>query len=356
MKAIVQAGNLKLVEDKNFPDPVKDGKRPIVKVEYCGICGSDVHSWEIADRTKGLVMGHEYSGIVVDPGDSTTLKVGDRVTCSPITPCGECEWCKMGRDDLCPQDYYSPGTFFKEVPGAMADYMQLGKSAYVKKLPDNMTLRAAALIEPANIGLRACQSVNVEKGDKVLVAGGGIIGVMAAQFAKYFGASYVAMTEINHARAKRALELGVVDDVFDPTEEGVADKINAKIDGGYTKGGGFTKFLECSGSAAALNFGVSYMKKAGQVSLVGVNWNPVPIMTVMVLLRQLTMVGIMSAPFNGFDTVMKAASEGKIKLEELITKEIPFEVDAVQAAFEELHDPTNEQLKILIRIGDGKTK
>ena len=183
MKAIYQAGPCKLGMNENFPDPVKDGKRPIVKVEYCGICGSDVHSWEIADRTKGLVMGHEYSGIVVDPGDSTTLKVGDRVTCSPITPCGECEWCKMGRDDLCPQDYYSPGTFFKEVPGAMADYMQLGKSAYVKKLPDNMTLRAAALIEPANIGLRACQSVNVEKGDKVLVAGGGIIGVMAAQFA-----------------------------------------------------------------------------------------------------------------------------------------------------------------------------
>ena len=61
MKAIVQAGNLKLVEDKNFPDPVKDGKRPIMKVEYCGICGSDIHSWEKCDPV-GLVLGHEFSG------------------------------------------------------------------------------------------------------------------------------------------------------------------------------------------------------------------------------------------------------------------------------------------------------
>jgi len=93
----------------------------------------------------------------------------------------------------------------------------------------------AAMAEPANIALRGCNSIDVGPGDKVLVAGGGIIGSLTAQWAKWLGADYVAMTEINKERAKVAVEFGVVDDVFDPTEEGVVEKINEKVDGGYMR-------------------------------------------------------------------------------------------------------------------------
>lgn len=354
MKAIYQAGNCKLGENKDFPNPVPDGKRPIIKVAYCGICGSDVHSWEIADRTPGLVLGHEFAGTIVDPGDRADLKVGDRVTCAPITPCGECEYCKSGREFMCNNNLYSPGIFFVDKPGAMAEYFQPLKSWYVKKVPDNVPLSVAAMVEPAGIGLRACQSIEVQKGDKVLVAGGGIIGSLTAQWAKWLGADYVAMTELNEKRAQKAIEFGVVDDVFNPAEEGVVAKIEEKIDGGYSKGGGFNKFIDCTGVGLAIDFGVNLMKKAGKISLVGVNWKPVPIMTVNVLLKQLTLVGVMSAPINAFDTTLKAVSEGTFKLAPYMTKLIPFELDAIAAGFEELHDPKSEQMKVMIKIGDAE--
>ncbi|MBQ1334936.1 MAG: zinc-binding dehydrogenase [Clostridia bacterium] len=356
MKAIYQAEPCKLGMNENFPDPVKDGKRPILKVEYCGICGSDVHSWEKqeGELIKGLVLGHEFSGKIVDPGDRADLKVGDRVTCVPITPCGECEWCKSGRTFMCGNNLYSPGIFFPDKPGALAEYFQPLKGEYIKKVPDNVPLDVAAMVEPAGIGLRGCQAIDVGPGDKVLVAGGGIIGSMCANWAKVLGADYVAMTELNKARAQKALEMGVVDDVFDPTEEGVEEKINAKIDGGYRAGGGFTKFIDCTGAAAAINFGMNLTKKAGKVSLVGVNWKPVPLMTIVALLHQLTLVGIMSSPTENFDIILKAVSEGKFNLAPYKTKEIGFTLDEIQAAYEELHDPTNEQLKIMVKIGEGE--
>ncbi|MBQ1334937.1 MAG: alcohol dehydrogenase catalytic domain-containing protein, partial [Clostridia bacterium] len=170
MKVIYQADKYKLGEKKDFPDPVKDGKRPIMKVEYCGICGSDIHSWEKCDPV-GLVLGHEFSGRIVDPGDRADLKVGDKVTCVPITPCGECEWCKSGRTFMCGNNLYAPGTFFVDKPGALAEYFQPLKSEYIKKVPDNVPLYVVAMVEPSGIGLRACQAIDVGPGDKVLVAG-----------------------------------------------------------------------------------------------------------------------------------------------------------------------------------------
>jgi len=350
MRVVTQAANYKLEEVLDFADPVKDGKRPIMKVAFCGICGSDVHTWELADNNPGIVTGHEFAGVIVDPGERTDLKVGDKVIGYPITPCGECEFCKSGRDFMCGNNLYSPGIFFKHLPGAMAEYFQPMKSEYILKVPDSVPLHVAAMAEPANIALRGCNSIDVGPGDKVLVAGGGIIGSLTAQWAKWLGADYVAMTEINKERAKVAVEFGVVDDVFDPTEEGVVEKINEKVDGGYSKGGGFNKFIDCTGAGAAIDFGVSVMKKAGKVALVGVNWKPVPIMTVNVLLKQLTLVGIMSAPIAGFKTVLDAVADGSFKLEQYMTKLIPFEMDALDAAYRELHDPTNNQMKIMVKI------
>lgn len=99
MKACAIKG-VRQFEIKEIKEPVADGKKVIIDVLKSGICGSDIHYW-VNGEPKGLVMGHEFCGRVVDPGDRLDLQVGDRVTALPISPCGECEACRKGEVQYC---------------------------------------------------------------------------------------------------------------------------------------------------------------------------------------------------------------------------------------------------------------
>jgi (R,R)-butanediol dehydrogenase/meso-butanediol dehydrogenase/diacetyl reductase len=145
----------------------------------------------------------------------------------------------------------APGTFKVEVPGAYAEYFVPYRNDFVKKVPDNASLEEAAMIEPTVTGYRALKLAGLKKGEKVLVAGGGIIGTMCAQWAKQMGASYVALTEVNKKRAQMVKNLGFVDDVFDPTVEGVAQEMLSKT------GNGFDVFVDCP-CCCDYYFGISH--------------------------------------------------------------------------------------------------
>lgn len=221
----------------------------LIDVLKAGICGSDIHYWD-AGNPVGLVMGHEFSGIVIDNGGSKKFKEGDRVTALPISPCLECEECKSGEVQICKNTWTHAVGLSLDFPGAFGGRI-LVREDMVRSLPDNVTFESGAMVEPAAVGLRAANLTNVKKGDKCLVIGGGIIGLLTAEFLKMKGASFVAMTETNALRGKKAVKLGTVDEYYDALDSKLMEKLFAK-----TNGNGFDVVCDCCGNSAALTSGI----------------------------------------------------------------------------------------------------
>lgn len=195
---LVEKEKLELIEK---PEPeVKDGFVK-VKVHKTGICGSDVHLfWKPGLKAgEDYVMGHEFSGEVVDPSDSD-FEAGDRVAVVDISPCYECEYCTTGREQLCDKmQLEAPGLAF--VDGGLGEYVSVRKDLLVK-LPDNVSYVEAAMVEPFAISYHGAHRANLKEGDNVLVTGGGPIGLFAALSAEILGAKSVTVTEVNDTRKR----------------------------------------------------------------------------------------------------------------------------------------------------------
>lgn len=235
-------------------------------MKACGICGSDLHYFEAGEPLE-LIMGHEFAGEVVDPGDRSDLKVGDRVTGLPISPCLECEACKTGNVQYCSKTWQDAVGLSLTNSGGLAEYLSC-RSDMVKKIPDKVTFQDATLVEPSAVSLHAINLANIKVGDKVLIIGGGIIGLMAAEFAKLNGASYIALMETNMKRARKALKYGAINEIFNASDANVISKALKKTNGGYDK------VIECCGNQYAVSEAIMSVKPGGTIVLVGVSMTP----------------------------------------------------------------------------------
>ena len=311
----------------------------LIDVLKAGICGSDIHYWD-AGNPVGLVMGHEFSGIVIDNGGSKKFKEGDRVTALPISPCLECEEWKSGEVQICKNTWTHAVGLSLDFPGAFGGRI-LVREDMVRSLPDNVTFESGAMVEPAAVGLRAANLTNVKKGDKCLVIGGGIIGLLTAEFLKMKGASFVAMTETNALRGKKAVKLGTVDEYYDALDSKLMEKLFAK-----TNGNGFDVVCDCCGNSAALTSGIIFTKPNGNLVLVGISLNNVSIPLVAGVMKEINIKGSIAYKREEFDEVIELASKGKINLEKYIDDIVT--LDDVQKAFERLTNGMDDAVKILI--------
>src|SRR3954463_14050866 len=206
--AVLHAPGEIRIEERERPEP---GPREVlVQITAVGVCGSDVHYYEhgrigpfVVDAP--LILGHESAGRVVELGPGATKHaVGDRVTLEPGVPCGRCRECRAGRYNLC-----ADVRFFATPPidGAFADFVAIHED-FAFALPDSISDEAGALMEPLSVGIWACQKANVSAGDRVLVTGAGPIGLLAAQCARAFGATEIAVTDLNARRLSLAESTG----------------------------------------------------------------------------------------------------------------------------------------------------
>ena len=180
------------------PIPVPKDNEVLVKVEYVGICGSDLHYYEqgrIGDYIvkPPFVLGHESGGTVVAVGkDVTHLKAGDRVALEPGKTCGKCEFCKTGRYNLCPDV-----VFFATPPvdGVFQEYVA-HEADLCFKLPDNVSTLEGALIEPLAVGFHAAKQGNAHFGQTAVVTGAGCIGLVSMMALKALGVTEVYVVDI----------------------------------------------------------------------------------------------------------------------------------------------------------------
>ena len=163
----VKIKGVKKFEIGDIPEPKSQDGSVVIDVKKCGICGSDIHYWD-AGEPVGLVMGHEYCGIVTNPGAREDLKVGDRVTALPISPCGHCSACVTGNPQYCPETWTQATGLSLTNPGALAPKMAI-RPDMVLKVPDNVSDDEVAMVEPSAVGLHAVHLANIKVGENNLL-------------------------------------------------------------------------------------------------------------------------------------------------------------------------------------------
>ena len=324
------------IADVDAPKP--DNNKVIIDIIKTGICGSDIHNWD-AGEPKGLIMGHEFTGKVVNPGSRTDLKIGDRVTALPISPCGNCEACETGNPQYCSETWTHAIGLSLDNPGGLTSTIAI-RPDMVLKLPDNITDEEGAMVEPTAVGLHAVHLADIRVGDKVLIVGGGIIGLVSAMFAKLEGAEFVAVSETNEARGKKSVKLNVADDWFDAKDENFLNNIFTKIPNG------FDVVIDCSGTTKAVESELMTVKPGGTIVLVGVSPKPIEFASVIAVMKELTIKGAIAYTKEEFKNCISLMANKKIDVMKFVDDIVPLE--ETQKAYERLTSGTDDAVKIMI--------
>lgn len=316
---------------RDAPEPVLDEGEVLIKVQYCGICGSDLPTYIEGVPAR---QGHEFSGDIVEVGPSVTgWKVGDRVTAECISSCGECYWCIRGEPGLC-QDFDM--TWFQRA-GGFATYTK-ARYDILHRIPADVSYEEAALVEPTAIALHAVRLSEMGVGDVVAVLGLGPIGQLAARLAKIAGAIAVYATEASQSRLD--LARGVVDEVVDANAVNPVDRILE-----LTGGRGPDVVLECAGAISTTQQLMPLVRKGGTIVITAVCLYPVELLVSSIALRELTVKGSMCFYPGEFATALNLIRDKKIDVAPLITSVMP--LDDINEAFEMA--VRGEGGKILIR-------
>lgn len=337
MKAVKLVDKKKL-EVSEIDKPISSEDKVIIKVSSCGICGSDIHNWDIG-QPVGLVMGHEFAGTIVDSGFSS-YNVGDRVTALPISPCLKCSACKTGNYQYCQYTWNDGIGLSLNNPGGFSEYLSV-RSDMVKKIPDNLSFDEGAMVEPAAVSLHAVNLANIKVGESVLIIGGGVIGLLAAEFAKLNGARYICLVETNDARGRKALNYGVINDYLNAIDDKIIEKLHEK------SAGGFDKVIECCGNGAAVTEAIMGCKRGGNVVLVGVSTSNIEIPMVVAVMNEIKLQGSIAYREDEFDKVIKLISDKKIDVLKYIDSKVT--LDEVQLSFERLTSGDDDAIKIIVK-------
>jgi L-iditol 2-dehydrogenase len=250
MRALVLHGAGALRYERGWPDPVLTEGGALVRVTASGICGSDLpRVMQTGTYHYPLIPGHEFSGMVIE-ALSRAVRVGDRVAVLPIIPCGDCPGCQVGPFHCVRYDFVG-----SRRDGGFAEYCVV-PTENLFTLTETTTDEAAAFIEPMAVTLHVLRRSAMPQGARVLVFGGGAIGILIAQWAKLLDASEVVLADLREESLKVAAACGIARTVNPRSED-------------FTKLGGFTHIFEAAGSTAALLSGIERAEPRATLTIVG---------------------------------------------------------------------------------------
>jgi threonine dehydrogenase-like Zn-dependent dehydrogenase len=304
MKAIVWQGPERMaIEDR--PDPPDPAPGDVIlRPEAVGICGSEIEGYlgHMGNRTPPLVMGHEFAGTVIAAGDGAGEWVGRRVAVNPIESCGECRLCRTGNENICPQrtliGIHSSGAF--------ADLVR-APAANARELPDGVSSRVGALVEPLANGVHAVRlgldGFDVERS---VVLGAGTIGLVTLQAARLAGIPYVGVLELSEERRAQARALGA-DEVFGDVGEA------AEAIGGM----GADLVLDAVGAQATRAAALELVRPGGRVVYVGLAADDTTLAFHDVVRRQVTLQGSYAYTMADYDQAHQWLISGEASLGDL---------------------------------------
>lgn len=317
MKALVMHEYKKLTyEEAPTPEP---GDREVqIRLQACAVCGSDVHGFDGSSgrRRPPVIMGHEAAGVVSACGANVkNYKVGDRVTFDSTVYCGECEACRRGDVNLCPNRQVL-GVSCEEYRrnGCFAEYVTV--PAYILyRLPDNVTFVEAAMTEPLSIALHAATRTKIGPDDTVAVVGVGTIGMLIVQVVKSFGAKQVIAVDIDEGRLEAAKACGA-DLCVCSKDEGALERLIA------CSGGGVDVAIDATGIPATFDLCVRAVVLGGRVVLVGNLARSVDFPLQYVVTRQISLFGS-CASAGEYPACLRLISEGRVDVDAMISRIVP---------------------------------
>jgi (R,R)-butanediol dehydrogenase/meso-butanediol dehydrogenase/diacetyl reductase len=341
MKAAVLRG-IGQIEVTEVPRPEPGPGEVLIRIGYCGICGSDLEAYHVGMYEPGLIPGHEFAGTLAEIGPGVSgWQIGDRVVVSDALPCGECTPCLEGCLDAC-ENLTMIGVTHD---GALAEYA-LMEARGLHRLPDSVTLRQGALVEPLSVALHGVRRSRLKVGDRVLVMGAGPIGLLTLQCALLAGARQVVVTELDPTRAALASGLGATA-VLDPTHDNVGLALS-----GLMEGRGPEVIYVCAGTPAPFGDAVSLVRKGGQIFVLGLCVEPVVADMASVVLNDLCIEGSLAGRAE-VPAAIDLVAQGRVDVESLISHEIELDV-IIDRGFRLLETPDSGAVKILVRIGEGR--
>lgn len=309
MRAAILEDRRKLVI-RNVPEPVLDEDEVLIKVQYCGICGSDLHVFLEGLRTS---LGHEYSGDIVETGKGVEgLEIGDPVVVKP-RGCEECYWCKRGEIGLCDKLFLR--TTGRNV-GAFATYVK-AKFDQILKLSDELTHEQGAIIEPTSVALHAVNMSGMKIGDVVAVLGLGPIGQLVARLAK-LNAKAVYATETSQTRIE--LANNVADEVINPK---VTDPVDRILE--LTNDRGADIVFECAGKEETTQDSIAVARKRGTIVIPGMCFEAVETSFIDIVLKELIIKGSLNKNMAEFVSASEIIKNGIIDVNPLLTVKFPLE-------------------------------
>ncbi len=312
----------------------------VVRVRACGICGSDLHFYRgDFPAMPDLVMGHEIAGEVAAVGEGVSnVRPGDRVAVEPLIVCGRCAYCRSGSYQLCPERKLL-GTF---APGGFADYVRI-PAAMLYRLPDGVPFELGALVEPVAVAVHGLRLVRFEGGERVLILGGGTIGLVSAATAFALGAADVTVTA-RHEHQRRAAEvLGAR----------ALDANDASAVSAFAGTAPPDVVVETVGGRAdTLNQAVQLVRAGGRVSLLGLFTGPVSLNATLFLLKEALVVGSITYGRPGlhsdFEVAVDIVRRMRDRLARLITHRVPLE--RIGEGFATAADKTTGSIKVTVDV------
>ena len=326
MRAAVYRGQHDMgVEERPVPKPGPGDV--LLEVSHCGVCGSDLHFVVEGWGEPGSVEGHEWSGRVVAIGDEVSeWKVGDLAVGGPSPRCGKCEYCLAGRAQLC-AERRTPGAGAHN-DGAFAEFVR-APAASLRRVPDGMPLRVAALAEPLAVALHGLTRGGVSAGQRVLVTGAGPIGTLSVAAARARGVTDVVVSEPHPKRRALAERLGAT--VVDPEElvtPAMPNEVVAEP---------FDVALECSGNPRAMEAALGQLKSGGTLVLVGAGMRRPKFDNNRILLNELVITGAFVYDPDGFERALELLATPGFPSDVLIEPD-DVALDDIRRAIEDLHE------------------
>ncbi len=315
--------------------PKPKGNEILIKIGACGICGSDLpRVYQLGTRTYPVTLGHEFSGIVAEVGNSVDRElIGKKVAVFPLIPCGKCVMCRIGRYCQC----HNYGYLGSRSDGGFAEYC-LVPSRWHLIIPDNenIPLDNLCMTEPACVAQHAVRRGNISAGECVVILGAGPIGILTARWARIFGARDVILTDIDRKKVAFAKERGFK--VINSIEEDSVAEIMA-----LANGKGADVVIEGTGSSEGVNCAIECARMGGRIVMLG---NPHSDTRIelknhsAILRKELTVLGVWNSyyeeiPVNEWEYTVHMMGKGVLQVSDLITHRS--NLVGLKSLFEQIH-------------------
>jgi 2-desacetyl-2-hydroxyethyl bacteriochlorophyllide A dehydrogenase len=323
--AVLEAVNKLVVQDIPVPSPGPN--EVLIKVEVCGICGTDLKLYH-GDYSANMpvVLGHEYVGEVVEAGaDVVDLKAGDKVVSDPNESCGACYWCRSAQPCFC----NSLAAYGVLRDGGFADYCTAEQKG-VYPIPEGLDFDSAAFTEPVSCAVHAADRIQGKAGENVVIIGGGPMGQLLLQFARHSGANKVIVSASKPAQREMAERFGA-DAVINPQTDNVKQAV---LD--LTDGLGADVVVEAVGRPSTIE---------QAIEAANASFSPFDVLS-----KELTILGSWVNPYT-YSRALDMLASGKVDVKPLITNRLG--LDDILDGFEMMANKPQGFVKALVEIGGG---